>query len=1077
MKHKLLCLTVCMLLAPITMLAQITGVLSGKVTDDKGEPVIGATIRIMGTTRGGFSKAPDGKFTIAGIRAGDYEVTVTAVGYQAVTKKVRISVDQTTEMNVKLSTQTIQGKTITVTEDRLIVPEKTGTIRKIQAEELQNTARVSMIDAVALENSASTTGQNGISIRGGRATETSIRIDGVSVGDPFIGGFGSTSARLYPTVSNLAIQEVQVIASSFDAQYGDVLAGVVNSVTKSGRNDRYEGTFKFRAPLPALYGKSDPLTVTKAGSTEDTTLPAAKQEGSGRQLYEFSFGGPIPGWNKMTFYLTGKYEPYTYTGAGYEVFDMSDAFANARAGIAKQLWGFALKPTNLGHLPQQQAMVRDLNAKFRVFLTDEIYLELGGEVGLTSRERGGWSDIYKFDHPVFFRDSSGGVANYDTVTSLVEGAMQAGDENTIINRINGRYFQNLDEASFIEVTGSYVYNKFQLGKKDESKSYGILDIYDIPDPVDADTNIAIDTYYLPETTISVNPYNTEPFSSFARNSLTGLYEGPESPGASKNPFGLTDLNFPVHGNSDPIEIRESTTLSFAGNYETNLDLGNVKTQIKAGFDFETFTLRRHSNQNPWDQNPFFDIYGYSSTYFTSKDTTGRLASFLESPYHPWRGGLYVSTRFDYKSIVFSPGVRFDFTNPNTQAPPTHRRTAREVLQSLDSVGDASMKFQVSPRLGVSYPVTESSQFRVNFGMMFKMPDFTQLYDNAYGDAQRGNQLFGNPDIAPQKAFIYEMGYETQIADNYYVDVSAFYRDIFNQTGVTYVPAVPSPYVIYTVQEYGNVRGLELSASGRIVDNLDARINYTLQKAVGTASSPTANYSVLIGQPDPYTGEQRTVPLVEFPLAYDQTHKLNGTLSLHYGDDQGPSIGGIKLLQNLSASFTATFGSGLPYTRTDTKGNQIGEYNGERYPSQFNTEMHIERGFYLRDLVGESMGDLQISFFVDVFNVLNNTGPVSYYTTTGSPDQNGTSLDQGVGEFTATPYYRTIDPSRPETFSNQQYDRYGERLYSPYADLNLDGVVTQAEKYEGYQRIVATIQSFRNNYQAPRTISLGFKLSF
>ncbi len=1077
MKHKLLCLAACMVLAPITALAQITGTLTGKVSDDEGKPVVGATIRIVGTTQGGFSKAPDGKFTIAGIRAGDYEVNVTAVGYQPTSRKIRISVNQTTEMNVKISTKAVQGKELVITDNRVIVPEKTGTVRTIDAEDLQNTTRVSMIDAVALENGASTAGQNGISIRGGRATETSVRVDGVSIGDPFMGAFGTTSARLYPTVSNLAIQEVQVIASSFDAQYGDVLSGVVNSVTRSGRNDRYEGTFKFRAPLPALYGQSDPLTVRKVGTTVDTTLPAAKLEGSGRQLYEFAFGGPIPGWDRMTFYLTGKYEPIKYLGAGYQVYDMTDEFARARAPIAQQLWGFALTPSNLGHLPGQEAMVRNLNAKFKVNVTDEIYVELGGEMGRTSRELGGWGDIYKFDNPVFFRDSSGGVANYDTIRTLKEGAMQAPDENTEIDRYMARYFHTLDETSFLEVTASYVQNKYHIGKKDESKEYGIFDVYDIPEPVDADGNIVLDNYDLPQTEIVLNQYNSEPYTSFSRNPITGLYEGQDSPGASKNPYGLTDLNFPVHGNGDGVELRESSTIAVNAAYETRIDLGDVNTRIKTGIDFETFTLRRHSNSNPWETNPFFDVYGYDAPYFKSKDTTGRLANFLSNPYQPWRGALYVSTQFDYKSIVFSPGVRFDFTNPNTQSAPTRRRNTREVLQSLDSVGDASMKFQVSPRIGVSYPITEQSQFRVNFAMMFKMPDFNLLYDNAYGDAQRGNQLFGNPDIDPQKVFSYEMGYEAQIAEDYYLDINAFYRDIFNQSGVTYVPAIPSPYIIYTVQEYGNVRGLEVQVRGAVTDNLFAEVNYTLQKAVGTASSPAANYGVLIGQPDPYTGEQRTVPLFEFPLGYDQTHKANASLQLRYGDGQGPSIGGIKLLENFTANLTAVFGTGLPYTRTNTRGEQIGEFNSERGPSSFNTELHLERGFYLRDLFGESMGELQFSVFADVTNVFNNTGAVGYYATTGSPDQNGTSLNRGRGDFTATNYYRTIDPARPETFDNQQYDRYGHRLYSPYSDLNLDGVVTQAEKYEGYQRIVATIQGNRGNYQTPRTIALGFKVQF
>lgn len=1079
MNRRLLCLAACLVLAPATLLAQITGALSGKVTDDDGKAVAGATIRIGGTTQGGISK-PDGKFLINGIRAGDYEITVTGVGYQPFKRNVRISVDQVTELKVTLTTKTVVGKEITVSAKKdVIVPEQTGTIRKVDGDALAKGSRISVIDAVALTSSVNTTAQNGFGIRGGRATETSVRVDGVSVGDPFQGGFGSTNARYYPTVSALGVQEVQVIASSFDAQYGDVLSGVVNSVTKSGRNDRYEGSFRFRTQLPALYGKSDAITVKKAGSIQDTTLPALELNSSGRQVYDVAFGGPIPGYDKLTFFITGTYQPVDFSGANYKVFDMTPEYANSRRVIAEELWGKgnALEPTDLGNLPNQGVNIHDINVKFKWNLTNTIFLELGGEYGLTTREYGDWGDYYKTDHPVFFRDSSGNVARFDTNFSMLERDWQSNDANTSIVRGLGRYFQQIDDASFLELTGSYVENKFRFGRKDETKDYGFFSSFDIPDPVDADGDVAFDDYVLLSIDDAASAPNPEPKSRYLRNRITGFYEGPESPGASRNPYGLTDGNFPVHGNGGGIEFRESNTLTFTGAYETFIDLNDVRTRVKVGGEFSTYTLRRHNNSNPDDQDPFFDIYGFRfDSYFRLKEPTGRIADFLSNPYTPWKGAFYVSTQFTYKSIVFSPGVRFDFLNPNTQAPPVRRFRIDDVVRSLDSVGDASMKFQVSPRVGVSYPITDKSQFRVNFAMMFKMPDFNTMYDNAYGDALRQGRLFGNPDIEPQKNFNYELGYQAEILENYYVDIAAFYRDIYNQSGVTTINEQATNYNIYTVQEYGNVRGIELSANGKLMDNLSFSLNYTLQKAVGTASNPTSNFGAGSGT-DPFTGERTTGPLFEFPLSYDQTHKFNFQLTANWGNDAGPSLGGIQPLENTSIQFTTVFGTGLPYTRTDIRGTQLGEFNGARYPSGFNTDIHIEKGFRLSDWFGEDLGNTEISFFADVFNVLNNTDAVSYFTTTGNPDNNGTSLNRGIGEFTAFPYYRTIDPARPETYDINQYDRYGGRLYNPYGDANLDGVVTQAEKYEGYQRVVATNQSFRGNYATPRTVAVGIRLSF
>jgi hypothetical protein len=1055
-------------------LAQVTGTVAGKVLGDDGKPVVGATIRLTGTTQGAKSKA-DGTFLVAGVRAGDYEVNISSVGYQPYKQNIRVSVNQTTTVNAKLSTKAIETGPIVIQGNRdPIRPEKSGTIRTTSGEEINTSSRTSIQGAVALEGGVTTGGVNGFSIRGGRATETSVRVDGIEVSDPFIGGFGSTSSGLYPTVSTLAVQEVQVISSGFGPEYGDILSGVVNSVTRTGSSERYEGTFRFRTQVPALYGSSDPITVKKAGTTIDTTLPGAQMTGSGSKLYEFGFGGPFPGYSDLTFYITGKYNHIPFNGNTYAVYDMSEEFARQRAPIAQQVWGYSLTPTNLGQLPHSEAMIRHLNGKFRLGISDEVSLELGGEIGLTSSEAGNWSSIYQLDHPTFINGT-------DTVvnTSLLERDMQQGNQNTIINRANVKYIQFLDAASFLDVTASWVNHRTEAGKKDESKEYGIFDVYDIYEPEDRDNNIAVDRYYAPEQG-----------SSFARNPITGLYEGGEAGGASRNPFGMIDAgNFPVHGNDRNLEFRESTILGLKGNYETNFEIGEVKTQVKAGFEVQKSTLRRHSNSLPWDQNPFFDIYGYDANYF-SNDTLGTLRNFFSDPYAPFEGGLYVGTRFDYKSIVFQPGVRFDFINPNTKIPPARRTTINDIANALRTAEDASLKFQVSPRIGVSYPVTENSQFRVNFGVMFKMPDYNLLYDNAFGDAQRGNQLFGNPNIEPQKALMYEMGYEAVIADNYYLDISAYYRDIYNQTGVTYVPAVPSPYMLYSVTEYGNVRGVEVSARGQLVENVSAEVNYTLQKAVGTASEPGANYSAFTGAVDPYTGEPSSAPLTEYPLNYDQTHTINASLRLHWGNDQGPTIGGLRLLENTDVTVTGIFSTGLPYTRETEKGQPLTEFNSQRLPSQFATEAHIERGFRLSDFFGEGAGNLEIRLFADFYNLLNSTSPISVrlsrglgatggarYSITGSPDVDGSSMNRQIGDFVATPHYREIDPNRPETWDAQQYDQFGTRFYNPYADVNLDGVVTQEERYQGYQRYIATIQTLRGFYQAPRTVAVGVKLMF
>jgi len=1092
MKRRLLGLAaLCALLLPVTLFAQgTTGTLAGRVTDENGDALNRATVRILGTTLGGYTRE-DGTYLIAGIAAGPWKVQVSYAGKEAQTHDVRISIDQKTTLNVRLQPK---GGTVVEVKATKGTPKAqiVGTQASKTGEEIERSARTANIFQTAVLATGVSTASGGLGIRGGRANDGSIRVDGTEITDVFTGGTGSSSLGLYPTVSTLAVEEVQVISSGFGPEYGDVLSGVVNTALRTGRNNRYEGAFRFRTGVPALFGSSDPITVKKAGTDIDTTLPGVTMTTSGNKQYEFAFGGPVPGLNALTFFLTGKLSITPFNG-GYEVTDISQEFADSRRAIAKEVWGYALEPTNLSRMPHARSMLRNYQGKFKYQITDEIGVEFGGELGLTSGESGGWGSIYQFDHPTFYtRDAGGNITDSTVNTSILERDAQQWNQNTIINRLQLKYRQALDAASFFEVTGSWLRQVSESGKKDESKSYDglgdvLFGVYDIYAPSDTNSNGAIDRYEYTQSEQFLNAFNPTKASIIQRSPITGLHEGGEVAGASRNPYGLTDLNFPVHGNDRVLEVREAEELRLKGNYETNFDVAtDLTAQVKAGFEIGQTTLRRHENNLPWNPVPFFDVYGYDATYFAT-DSTGRLAKFFAQPYKPVDGAVYVGTRFGYKSIFFQPGVRFDFLIPGTQRPPRGRNNLTEILDEIDSLGDATVKFQVSPRVGVSYPVTATSQFRVNFAMMFKMPEYNLMYDNVYGDASRGNQLFGNPDIDPQKAVVYELGYSATIGEIYSLDVSAFYRDIYNQTGVTFVPAIPSPYLIYTVTEYGNVRGFEISARRSVSDNIGAEVNYTLQRAVGTASSPAANYSISIQGVNPYTGERQELPLVEYPLNYDQTHNLNGSVYVQFGEDEGPAIGGAKLLENTDLTITATFGSGLPYTRENSRGEQVSEYNSLRLPSGFNTEMHLERGFKLKDLLGESVGNLELSLYADVYNLLDATGPSSIrlsrstggsrFSIAGSPDTDGSGLERQIGDFISTPYYKDIDPVRPDTWDQSQYDDFGTRRYNPYADANLDGVVTQAERYDGYQRFVATIQTLRGYYQQPRTVSVGFKIRF
>ena len=143
MKRNLLFLVVVMILSPFAAYAGITGTLSGKVVDEKGKPVAGASIRIKGTNRGGNAKI-NGTFVISNIPSGSFEVLIKALNYKDYTTSIRISADQTTEISVKMTDGAILVKEIVIDgkkDQPLVNKTDQGTIRKSTGEENIKIAR------------------------------------------------------------------------------------------------------------------------------------------------------------------------------------------------------------------------------------------------------------------------------------------------------------------------------------------------------------------------------------------------------------------------------------------------------------------------------------------------------------------------------------------------------------------------------------------------------------------------------------------------------------------------------------------------------------------------------------------------------------------------------------------------------------------------------------------------------------------------------------------------------------------------------------------------------------------------
>jgi len=127
---------------------------------------------------------------------------------------------------------------------------------------------------------------------------------------------------------------------------------------------------------------------------------------------------------------------------------------------------------------------------------------------------------------------------------------------------------------------------------------------------------------------------------------------------------------------------------------------------------------------------------------------------------PRAAALYITDRVDLDDMTGSFGLRYDTFDPNA------------VL--LDST--VSVKHMLSPRIGLSYQLTESDILSMNYGRYYQLPSFLHLYGGNDLSLSRSFGPQGNPDLKPMETISYELGIRHYFSNFASIGVTGYYRD-------------------------------------------------------------------------------------------------------------------------------------------------------------------------------------------------------------------------------------------------------------------------------------------------------------
>ena len=271
----------------------------GLVRNSVGTPIVGAKVRLKGTSTAASSTAADGSFSLAALPGGKYQLTIVADGTTATyaqtitltsdSPAVVITVSNSREITVATQQQTDQKGGEKLSSQKVNELPLNG--RDFST--LLLLAAGTMTDA----NGATNFTQQ-FAINGQRGVEAVFAMDGADISDPEMGGSTFTNFNVD------AIQDLQSSSGWMPAEIGRGAAGFTNIATRSGqsgfhgsffefiRNSALDARNYFDHPSIAEPGRIPPFRRNEFGFTNGgpVVLPHV-YDGRGRTFYFGQYQG------------------------------------------------------------------------------------------------------------------------------------------------------------------------------------------------------------------------------------------------------------------------------------------------------------------------------------------------------------------------------------------------------------------------------------------------------------------------------------------------------------------------------------------------------------------------------------------------------------------------------------------------------------------------------------------------------------------------------------------------------------------------------------------------------------------
>ncbi len=276
-----------------------TSAISGKVVDDAGEPLGGASVVAVHLPTGSMYGAAtdfDGFYRISNMRSGGpYKITFSYIGFtEDVKNEVYLTLGRASQFNVSLSESAtaLEEVVLSATATGVFGANKTGTETTVTRRDVATlpAASRSIADFVRITPQAQVTeGNDGfsVSLAGQNNRYNAIYIDGAVNNDVFgLAGSGTNGGQTGVNPFSVdAIETFQINIAPFDVRQSGFSGGSINAITRSGSNE-WEGSAYAFVRNESLAGKT-PTALVNEGDTRE------KLADFSALTYGVRVGGPL----------------------------------------------------------------------------------------------------------------------------------------------------------------------------------------------------------------------------------------------------------------------------------------------------------------------------------------------------------------------------------------------------------------------------------------------------------------------------------------------------------------------------------------------------------------------------------------------------------------------------------------------------------------------------------------------------------------------------------------------------------------------------------------------------------------